>query len=508
MSLLLDALQRASKDKEKAAQALANAAAAEALSEGKLVLTTPSTTEVDFPDLVPSASAAETLAMQAPSARETEPPPDAVSAPNAAAKPMELTLEMDLDAAPPVVAAPPAEVVLEQVATKSPPPAIESYAATAKMTGAAAYKTSTPQAAAAAIQKAYAAPEFTNNPPKNRRPMVLAGIAGLLGLAFASFMFGVWGDPEQLLGLTGTSSIAPASPPVVAVVAPAQEAASAPAAPVLVEMPVEPAAVGPATAAVIPAAPVQAAATPPRLPASTPKQVVAVAVPAAASPAKTVAPPVAVALRAATVAPVFAARARAQSALEQGYAALLAGRLDEASRAYAVALEANPGEPDALLGMAYIAHTQGQRAEAQNYYRKVLRQDPGNSIANAGLVALEAGASGARSAERAKELAARQPDSAAVQALAAAALVQEGSLPDAALAFARAQALEPGNPLHTYNLAVAYDKLGNYAQAAAQYDKALRVGASAPVPLGAAQVQAARVRLAQLRQSLGQEVAP
>ena len=33
MSLLLDALQRASKDKEKAAQALANAAAAEALSE-------------------------------------------------------------------------------------------------------------------------------------------------------------------------------------------------------------------------------------------------------------------------------------------------------------------------------------------------------------------------------------------------------------------------------------------------------------------------------------------
>ena len=190
-----------------------------------------------------------------------------------------------------------------------------------------------------------------------------------------------------------------------------------------------------------------------------------------------------------------------------GYAALLSGRFDDASRSYGVALDANPGEPDALLGMAYIAHTKGQRDEAQSYYRRVLRQDPGNSVANAGLVALEAGASGSANGttqgERARELAVRQPESAAVQSLAATALVQEGALPDAALAFARAQALEPNNPLYTYNLAVALDKLGSYAQAAVQYERALRVNAAAATPLGPAQVNAARVRAGQLRQSLG-----
>ncbi|OYT92844.1 MAG: hypothetical protein CFE43_06075 [Burkholderiales bacterium PBB3] len=520
MSLLLDALQRASKDKEKAAQAAANAAAADSLSEGKFVLAAPAVPASDFPDLVPSAPVATSPVAEVPMALTPE-------SPVVAEKPMVLELEMELE-----TSAPPAAVAPAPVKPVDAPPAITKAPAkdaieiSTNSVATAAVVASTkrpdsafntpkspnPQAAAAAIQNAYAAPVFETRRPPNRRAMVLAGIAGALGLAFASFLFGVWGDPEKLLGLSSVSSVAPAAPATAVQQAPAPAPSPVAVAPELVaataQVPIPVPAPGVGGVVPLPQA-AASAAVPMPLPTA------AMAPTAATPPKKPPNPPATEpVLRATPTTPVFAARARSQSALEVGYAALQAGRFDDASRAYAAALEANSSEPDALLGLAYIAHTKGQRDEAQSYYRRVLRHDPGNSVANAGLVALESGSSGAANGvsqgERAKELAARQPESAAVQALAASALVQEGALPDAALAFARAQALEPANPLHAYNLAVALDKLGNYAQAATQYEKALRVSAAASVPLGAPQASAARVRAAQLRQSLGlpQETTP
>ncbi len=200
--------------------------------------------------------------------------------------------------------------------------------------------------------------------------------------------------------------------------------------------------------------------------------------------------------------PVFSPKVSSQGSLEQGYAALLDGRLDDAALAYGAALASNPMERDALLGLAYVAHSKGRREEAQALYRKVLRLEPGNSVANAGLIALEAASNGASNSDRAKALASRQPDSAAAQALAAGALVQDGLLAEAALAFSRAQGLEPNNPWHSYNLAVALDRLGNYAQALEQYDRALLNKSRAPTPLGAQQIESARSRATQLQHSL------
>ena len=489
MSLLLDALHRASKDKEKAALAAANASAAESLSEGKFVLAAPTVPAPEFPDLVPSALVVTSAVVQRPLALAPE-----VSM--VVAKPLTLEFEMELESS-----SPPAEkpfdkaLIFEKMPPKDAPRIAENTASIAVAATTLKRTDSAPKspnlhavAAAAAIQNAYAGPSLKTHRPANRRAMVLAGIAAVLGLALASFALGVWGDPEKLLGLGGVSSVVPstaipqvpaAMPPPLVTVAPAVASVMPVASPVLFPAPA-PVAV---PAAAVASPPVAAPKKPPGSPLNEPV------------------------LRAAPAAPVFAARARSQSALEMGYAGLQAGRFDDASRAYTAALEANPVEPDALLGLAYIAHAKGQREEALTYYRRVLRQDPGNSVANAGLLALETGtngvATGSSQGERAKELAARQPESAAVQALAANALVQEGALPDAALAFARAQALEPANPVHAYNLAVAFDKLGNYTQAAAQYEKALRISATATSPLGAPQASAARVRATQLRQSLG-----
>ena len=191
--------------------------------------------------------------------------------------------------------------------------------------------------------------------------------------------------------------------------------------------------------------------------------------------------------------------------MEKGYAALVVGRLDDAAQAYQAALANNPLEPDALLGLAYIAHSKGRREEALALYTKVLRVDPSNSIAHAGLIALDTGVNGAIKGDRAKALVSNQPNSAAAQALAGDTLGKEGLIAEAALAFGRAHALEPDNPWHSYNLAVALDKMGNYAQAGQQYENALRNAGSATSPLGTQRIQALRTRMAQLRELRDQE---
>jgi tetratricopeptide (TPR) repeat protein len=328
--------------------------------------------------------------------------------------------------------------------------------------------------------------------------LILGGVATALALGLGSFLFGMWGDPERLLGLTGTSSVAvvpPALPVQVPAPAPAPEAsASAPALSVdtaiSAKLPADThvasvAETNPPSGRVV----VDAGATSAPLPTSP-----------SAKPAATQSKELA--LRPTSPPPVFSPKVSSQGSLEQGYSALLDGRLDDAALAYGAALTANPMERDALLGLAYVAHSKGRREEAQALYRKVLRLDPNNSVANAGLIALESVSNGATNSDRAKALAARQPDSATAQALAAGALVQDGLLAEAALAFSRAQGLEPNNPWHSYNLAVALDRLGNYAQALEQYDRALLNKSRSPTPLGAQQIESARARATQLQQSL------
>ncbi len=190
--------------------------------------------------------------------------------------------------------------------------------------------------------------------------------------------------------------------------------------------------------------------------------------------------------------------------LEQGYAALTNARFDDATRAYRGALEGNPTERDALLGLAYINHSTGQRDTARAYYQQVLRQEPNNPVARAGLIALDTSTQ-TTTADQAKALAANQGDSAAAQALLGNALVRENQLANAAQAFARAQSLEPGNALHAYNLAVALDKQNNYRQALQNYDRALAVPQGTATGLSAQQASAVRTRIDQLREALAAE---
>jgi tetratricopeptide (TPR) repeat protein len=190
------------------------------------------------------------------------------------------------------------------------------------------------------------------------------------------------------------------------------------------------------------------------------------------------------------------------SALELGYEALTQGRLKEASQAYTQALASNPEERDALLGLAYIAHQQGRDDEANAYYKRVLRQDPGNAVAQSGLIALEGRGDRQDSASRARDVVEQNPRSAAAQAMLGHSLVQENRLADAQQAFYQAHLLEPAVASHAFNLAVALDRMRNYASAQRYYALALSLSVQSGGERASLVPHAAvQARLDQLRSS-------
>ena len=149
------------------------------------------------------------------------------------------------------------------------------------------------------------------------------------------------------------------------------------------------------------------------------------------------------------------------------------GRLADAEAGYKEVLKTSPEERDALLGLAYLAHQGGREEGAKDFYQRVLRQEPGNPSARAGLLLQNLNSDTQDLSAGAREVAAQHPASAAAQSVLGHSLVRQGRLADAQMAFQRAHALEPGAALHAFNLAVAFDRLKNYAAASTLYERAL-----------------------------------
>ena len=186
--------------------------------------------------------------------------------------------------------------------------------------------------------------------------------------------------------------------------------------------------------------------------------------------------------------------------LQSAYDALRAGRFEEAGVAYRQALKSNPAERDALLGLAHLAHREGSFDEARDLYQQVLRLDPEQPDAAAGLLSIASTSDPAAAASRMRDMAERSPQSPVTMSTLGSMLAREGRIGEAQQAFFRAYTLDPENALHAYNLAVALDRLHKYAQAREFYQRALRLaekgGNSGVTGFPGEQ---ARVRLEQLR---------
>lgn len=456
MSLLLDALHRASKDKERAA-----GAALKLSEEPGLAAASAPTPAAAEPAPAPAAKgpAPKDLAL-APLHPEPEPEPPPAASPAPAAQ---------AEVAPPV---PPAKTPVAPAARTAPastPPARPAV--------------DSPRMARDLLSAHAAAPKSGPRPSV----LILGAVALVLAVGLGSLMLGFWDPHFQTTAPVGTLPPAATVAESSAVSAPASAATPAPAASASVPVAASAHAPGHTRAtASMPAATAASAAvaltTPPAGAASAPRATGRRTGAGGASPA-----------------PQFVARTTGPGALEDAYAALTAGRMDEATRMYGDVLKAQPEERDALLGMAYIAHRAGRRDEAAAYYQRVLRQEPDHPVALSGLLALQAKTDPAQATSRARDVVERHPESAAALAALGHLLVKEGRLADASQAFARAQALEPGNAAHAYNLAVALDRLHQYDKARGQYERALALSATTATPEPGFSRAAAQQRLEQLR---------
>ena len=317
--------------------------------------------------------------------------------------------------------------------------------------------------------------------PSRQRLLALGGVAGLLGLGGAVLWLG-WlgplalpGQPASPVPLASTPLVvnpAPTAAPATTV-APMVGSAEPPASAVAAAS--DPLAAMPAKAkkAARPAPAVAKAGRPAPvgLTSDTAPSTAEVATPTTRPAARARA--AASAAKPAELPNLLASTPSGARALELAYAALTQGRLADAEAGYKEVLKTSPEERDALLGLAYLAHQGGRGEGAKDFYQRVLRQEPGNPSARAGLLLQNLNSDTQDLSAGAREVAGQHPASAAAQSVLGHSLVRQGRLADAQMAFQRAHALEPGVALHAFNLAVAFDRLKNYASASAIYERAL-----------------------------------
>ena len=172
------------------------------------------------------------------------------------------------------------------------------------------------------------------------------------------------------------------------------------------------------------------------------------------------------------------------------------GRFDEAQRHYAQALQGDPRNVDALLGLALIASRQGRGAQAESLYLRALDANPADPDAQAGLINLRGQGDPQQAESRLKTLLASQPESSALHFALGNLLSRQSRWAEAQQAYFRAWATAPENADIVYNLAVSLDHLRQNRLAAQHYRMALDAATRRPAAFDRAAVER---RLAELQ---------
>lgn len=159
------------------------------------------------------------------------------------------------------------------------------------------------------------------------------------------------------------------------------------------------------------------------------------------------------------------------------YAALEAGRLDEAQRLYGQSLRTDPNNIDTLLGLASIAQLENKTDEASKYYLRVLELDPRHALAQSGLIAMLGRADPLAAETRLKQLASREPSPFLYFTLGNL-YADQGQWAQAQQAYFQAHSLDAANPDYAYNLAVGLEHLGQQKLALGFYRRAVQLASA------------------------------
>jgi tetratricopeptide (TPR) repeat protein len=180
-----------------------------------------------------------------------------------------------------------------------------------------------------------------------------------------------------------------------------------------------------------------------------------------------------------TAAPVATRRPppRVHPRVASGYAAYQAGDMARARSEYELAVGAEPGNRDALLGLAAVETRAARFASADEIYRRLLAADPRDAHAHAGLLALRARQVDPVAAEsRLKGLIAAGAGESVLYFTLGNQYAHQRRWPEAHQAYARAATIDPENPDFAYNLAVSLEHLRQPQAALQQYRRALALG--------------------------------
>lgn len=432
MSLLLEALKKAEKAKEEAQRRARGESAAEARPA-------PPDTQ---PPAAPSSMPATALAL------EGEPAPDE------AAKRILTRPELpDISV--------PLEIVSDEISPKAQPRAREELRLESQKArpgpqpgGPAASQAAAPQAAERATARKVFEAKFKEPNPK--LPFYIT--MGALGVFAVGIVVYFWYQLRPPYPLVNTNPVRPAAEAQVAAAPqapapPAASSSSSAASSAIPGLPGSPPASQPAAAVPSPAAK-PPSALPAERPLLSPAPRLAApsvnAPPAASGPAPRPGPEVSVGRAALQVHPK----------VEAGYAAYQAGDLAKARAEYEQALADEPGNRDALLGLAAIDTRSGRYEAAEAGYLRLLQVDPRDAHAQAGLFALRSARLDPLASEsRVKSLLAQDPGSSALNFALGNQLAQQGRWAEAQQEYFKAFAGDPENADFAYNLAISLDHL-------------------------------------------------
>jgi tetratricopeptide (TPR) repeat protein len=353
------------------------------------------------------------------------------------------------------------------------------------------------EAVAAKRQAARKTFEAKFKEPNPRLPFYITlGVLGALGVGIVIYFWWQLRPPAQLVNLNpprqSAQAIAAAAPAASAPVQPAGSVA-APQIPGLPSAPAKPAAAREAETR----APIQAAsataptsARPVAPPAAPSREASSAAATVPARPAASAEP------REARAVTFSRPQPRVHPQVEAGYAAYVSGDFARAKEHYEQAVREEPGNRDALLGLAAVEARGGRAAAAEALYLRLLQADPRDAHAQAALLGLRGGRIDPVAAEsRVKSLLAAEPGAAVLHFALGNQLALQGRWPEAQQEYFKAFAAEPGNADFAYNLAVSLDQLRQPRLALDYYRRALELAGKAGASFDS---DAARERVAQL----------
>ncbi len=170
--------------------------------------------------------------------------------------------------------------------------------------------------------------------------------------------------------------------------------------------------------------------------------------------------------------------------VHDAYADYKAGNFDSAAAAYQKVLITHPENRDALLGLAAIAQNRGNQQQANQYYLRVLKNYPSDVIAKAALLAsTNSKESAVENESLLKSMISDSPDTADLHFILGNVFASTSRWNDAQQSFFEAFRLDNENANYAYNLAVSLDHLGKTQAALQYYRLAMELAESSSITL-------------------------